>query len=279
MSRRSVTVRAEEAPAPTRTSTRHIGLRVAGLMGSAAATAAHRRALTADADGDGDGDRTSTGSPRASFTDVTAATDGLRPRSSVDMAGTLMSLCDPAAALAAGAQAPVAVIDAQHSAADPAVAIRHVRSASPSTRCVVVTAGGTDEQGRLLEAGAMMTVDAGRRLSCLLWAISAARDGRPTMDDVTRQGLLRAWYARRAWERHRDTVRVRLTPREMEVLAALADGHAHNDIAAALGISPATVRTHIRNLLSKLGASSRLQAVAVALRLGVIVPPGSRRSV
>ena len=55
-----------------------------------------------------------------------------------------------------------------------------------------------------------------------------------------------------------------LTDRELEVLVALAEGRSASDTATALGISPNTVRTHVTNLLRKLGAHSRLEAVAMA---------------
>ncbi|CAN5844461.1 response regulator transcription factor [soil metagenome] len=198
----------------------------------------------------------------------------LDQRGDVTLAGC--SELAAAAPQAASVQAPVAIVDAQHATSDPAAAIRAVRSASPLTRCVTVAGGGADEHGRLLEAGAMSVVGAAGSLSHLVWAILAARDGRTTLDPDARRRLQQAWHTRRAWERERDAIRAHLTPREMEVLAGLARGQDQGHIARSLGISPATVRTHVRNLLGKLGATSRLQAVAVALRLGVIRPPRSR---
>jgi LuxR family maltose regulon positive regulatory protein len=61
-----------------------------------------------------------------------------------------------------------------------------------------------------------------------------------------------------------------LTARELEVLGLLADGLAHDEIAARLGIGSETVRTHVRKASWRLGASTRTQAVATALRLGLI---------
>ncbi|MBW3603490.1 MAG: response regulator transcription factor [Actinobacteria bacterium] len=184
-----------------------------------------------------------------------------------------------AATRAAAVQAPVAIVDAQHATSDPAVAIRAVRSASPLTRCVaVVGGGGPAEHGRMLEAGATNVIGAAGSLSHLASAIVAARDGRTTLDPATQRKLQQAWHTRRTWEQERDAIRARLSRREMEVLADLAGGHDQRQIAQRLGISPATVRTHIRNLLGKLGATSRLQAVAVALRYGIIRAPRSRRA-
>jgi DNA-binding CsgD family transcriptional regulator len=62
------------------------------------------------------------------------------------------------------------------------------------------------------------------------------------------------------------SARVQLTPREQEVLRMLATGAGTRDIADSLFISPTTVRTHIRNLLEKMRAHSRLEAVLNALQ-------------
>jgi DNA-binding CsgD family transcriptional regulator len=64
--------------------------------------------------------------------------------------------------------------------------------------------------------------------------------------------------------------RVALTRREREILGALAEGMSGAQIAEQLVLSPETVRTHVRNAMSKLGASTRSQAVALALQHGEI---------
>lgn len=62
----------------------------------------------------------------------------------------------------------------------------------------------------------------------------------------------------------------RLTAREIEVLSYLARGKTGKDIALELNIAPLTVRTHIRNLMTKVGAHSRLEAVSFGLKHGLI---------
>jgi DNA-binding CsgD family transcriptional regulator len=64
--------------------------------------------------------------------------------------------------------------------------------------------------------------------------------------------------------------RVPLTRREREILGALAEGLSGAQIAEQLVLSPETIRTHVRNAMSKLGASTRSQAVALALQQGQI---------
>ena len=61
-----------------------------------------------------------------------------------------------------------------------------------------------------------------------------------------------------------------LTPREMDVLRHAANGNRNRDIAEKLFISEETVKVHIKHIMEKLGASDRTQAVAVALRRGII---------
>ena len=62
-----------------------------------------------------------------------------------------------------------------------------------------------------------------------------------------------------------------LTPREMEVLGMLAEGLANKNIAARLGISEHTVKTHVASILTKLDAYSRAEAVAIGARQGLIL--------
>jgi DNA-binding CsgD family transcriptional regulator len=61
-----------------------------------------------------------------------------------------------------------------------------------------------------------------------------------------------------------------LSPREREVLDLLAQGLNGEEVAARLVLSPETVRTHVRNAMEKLEASTRVHAVAIALRQGEI---------
>ena len=64
-----------------------------------------------------------------------------------------------------------------------------------------------------------------------------------------------------------------LSPREHQVVELLAAGLTGDEVGAQLGISPATVRVHIRNATGKLGASTRTQAVAIAVARGEVSAP------
>jgi DNA-binding NarL/FixJ family response regulator len=61
-----------------------------------------------------------------------------------------------------------------------------------------------------------------------------------------------------------------LTPREIEVLRHIAEGNRNKDIAERLFISEETVKVHVKHVMEKLGASDRTEAVAIAIRRGII---------
>jgi DNA-binding NarL/FixJ family response regulator len=61
-----------------------------------------------------------------------------------------------------------------------------------------------------------------------------------------------------------------LTAREIEVLRLVAEGNRNKDIAERLFISEETVKVHVKHVMDKLGASDRTQAVAIAIRRGII---------
>ncbi len=83
-----------------------------------------------------------------------------------------------------------------------------------------------------------------------------------------------AQFTRRADPRRTPPQLERLTPREREVLALVADGLSNDEIAAELVLSAATVKTHIGRLLAKLGARDRAQLVVIAYQSGFLRPPG-----
>jgi DNA-binding NarL/FixJ family response regulator len=61
-----------------------------------------------------------------------------------------------------------------------------------------------------------------------------------------------------------------LTPREIEVLSKVAGGNRNKDIADLLSISEETVKVHLKHIMDKLGAKDRTQAIAIAVRRGIM---------
>jgi len=63
---------------------------------------------------------------------------------------------------------------------------------------------------------------------------------------------------------------IALTPREVEVLAFVAQGFANKDIASRLGTASGTIKMHVQNILGKLGATDRTHAVTIAIQRGIL---------
>jgi DNA-binding NarL/FixJ family response regulator len=139
-----------------------------------------------------------------------------------------------------------------------------LQGACPEVRLVaIVPRLGLAEVSEALRAGAAGVVDEGACVEVLSDAIRAAARGRNLLTGATAAVLLNGLEARGG---------VRLTPRQQQVLGLLAGRLGNAEIAARLGIRPATVRLHIRHILKRLGASTPMQAVSLAHQLGLVRP-------
>ena len=143
-----------------------------------------------------------------------------------------------------------------------------VREASSGTRVLLVTAADTvDVLRRALQGGCAGVLAKDRRASALLDAVRTAAAG---------ETVLRAEDLRRMLPRlvhPRSGQRVDLTQRELDVLSLLVDGRSTAWVAQTLVISPSTARNHIQAVIGKLGAHSKLEAVSIALREGIVAAP------
>ncbi|GIU86614.1 MAG: hypothetical protein KatS3mg009_1129 [Acidimicrobiia bacterium] len=135
---------------------------------------------------------------------------------------------------------------------------------------VVVMTGSTSETAwaECVEAGASSVVSKTAPLDELLDSVECVLHGERAMPAPRREELLDLLRSHRARERERLEPFSRLSRREEEVLAHLLEGHSAEFIASSTYVSVATVRSHIRGILSKLGVNSQLAAVAVARRNG-----------
>jgi DNA-binding NarL/FixJ family response regulator len=142
----------------------------------------------------------------------------------------------------------------------------------PAARIVALTSGtDPDEVIDALLAGAdgYLAKDASTQtlVGGILRAVVA---GLPLVSGrITRAliGRLRDLHAGRAQS---DAMTIALSERELEVLALIADGMDNSAIAAALFISPETVKHHVHSILAKLGVENRVQAAVVAVRAGLV---------
>jgi DNA-binding NarL/FixJ family response regulator len=136
----------------------------------------------------------------------------------------------------------------------------------------VVVAGAFDPRDKVhaVEAGALGYLRKGESLETLLDTIRRAARGEPLLSPQETMALLRDVGRERLLERGGIGGVERLTPREQEVLGALAEGLSDKEIACRLVISRKTVHSHVTSILGKLDVHSRSQALIAAVRAGLI---------
>ena len=145
--------------------------------------------------------------------------------------------------------------------ADAAAMIREVE---PAVKMIFLTREDSDAaRFAAVQSGASAFIHKSKAAAEVVEAIRDVARGKMLITPRTISTLL---AKRRAIE----TQLERLTPREKEVLRLIAEGLSSRSIAAELGISYTTVRTHIRSLGSKLGVHSKLEAIVKARELGLI---------
>lgn len=138
----------------------------------------------------------------------------------------------------------------------------------PQVKVVVLSSFGEAERVHAaLAAGAAGYLLKDAEPEEVVTAIRAAVDGEVHLDSAVARQLTRRMVAPHGGL-------ASLTAREREILALVAQGHSNREIADRLAISERTARTHVSNVLTKLRLSSRTQAALLAIREGLIPPPG-----
>ncbi len=120
-----------------------------------------------------------------------------------------------------------------------------------------------------LTAGAMACLPRGASPQELMLAAVWAARGRRFVGGSAVLEMINLAKAGRVNRQAMALVRTRLSPREIDVLQALANGWGNGVIAASLHISPKTVKNHVGNILHKLGLENRIQAAVVAVQAGM----------
>ena len=165
----------------------------------------------------------------------------------------------------------VVLMDIQMPGMDGIEAIRRVRDVDPNAPILVLSAHDEDLlKARAVEAGAIGYVSKEIPLTELPDLIREAHHGELLMEVPEMNRLLRLLRHRRhqdSTERQRAN---RLSPRQMEILQLMADGLSARDIAGHLNMSPLTLRTHVQNILMRLGVHTKVEALAVAIRHGKV---------
>ena len=142
-------------------------------------------------------------------------------------------------------------------------AIRELHSALPRSRLLVLTSFVDDARVfAALQAGAAGYLLKDVQPEALAEAIRQVDRGLPALHPQV--------AARLVHHAVEPAGLADLTPREQDVLRLLADGFANKEIARKLGISEKTVKTHVSNILPKLGVADRTQAALAAVRRGLV---------
>jgi DNA-binding NarL/FixJ family response regulator len=175
---------------------------------------------------------------------------------------------EEALALVARTSPDVALMDLRMPNVDGVEATRRIRSQHPGTRVIVLTTHADDRSILgAIEAGARgyLTKHSGGR--AIRQAIETVMEGNALLEPAVQARLLEAVAGARTGSR--PGLPDDPTPREAEVLALIARGLSNAEIAQRLFVSEGTVKTHLNNLFSKIGARDRAQAVAYAFRNGL----------
>jgi DNA-binding NarL/FixJ family response regulator len=160
----------------------------------------------------------------------------------------------------------VVLMDLKMPVMDGPTAIKHIRTRYPDINIVALTSFDDDSLAQqALEAGAIGYLFKDVDEDELMAAIRLASNGRGIVAPEAMQALI----ARTP--RDGEEYSVVLTDREQEILELLARGLTNPKIATNLTISVSTVNFHVHNVLDKLGAKTRTEAVVIAAREGLIV--------
>jgi DNA-binding NarL/FixJ family response regulator len=193
----------------------------------------------------------------------------LDSESDIEVVGRASSVRDAAKVLKSGAD--VAVVDLSLPDGSGSEVMWELRGENPGIKILVLTSSvDREEIARAVEAGAGGFLHKSARVGEIVDAIRRLAAGEILIPAEEVIELLRlAAQKREEWHRQRLAV-MKLTRREKEVLEALAEGLDSEGISRRLNITVETERTHIVNILNKLKAHSRLEAVVIAVRHGVV---------
>ena len=169
--------------------------------------------------------------------------------------------CDgrEAVRLAAALRPDVIVMDLMMPKLGGADATEAILKANPAAKILILTTFGTsDELRRALDAGAVGALVKDSAHDQLIAAIRHAASGDLTISPEIKRQL-------KASEQEPE-----LTPRQSEILAYVAKGLNNREIAKQIGIGPDCVKAHLKTAFARLSAASRSEAVAIALRKGLL---------
>jgi DNA-binding NarL/FixJ family response regulator len=167
----------------------------------------------------------------------------------------------------------VVLMDLDMPGTDGIEATRRIRERDPNTKVVLLTAIQSPEViAEALSAGACGYVPKTRAVDDLMDVVRRAAAGEIVLPERDLAAVLEQLKGPPVSAA--EAALARLTPRESEILRALADGQTSNQVARTLGISALTVQSHVKNILAKLGVHSKIEAVTIAWRFGLATADG-----
>lgn len=153
----------------------------------------------------------------------------------------------------------VTLMDLRMPGMDGIEATKQIRQIDPEAKIIALTSyDGDQEIYRALEAGVRGYILKESVHTEIVRAIRVVQSGKRLMPPEVAERLSEHFP------------QVALTPREIEVLQYVAKGFGNKEIGVRLGTAAGTVKMHLQNILSKLGASDRTHAVTLAIRRGII---------
>jgi len=169
----------------------------------------------------------------------------------------------------------VVLMDLRMPGTDGLEATRRIRTQGGRSAIVILTGDGDDAMlARAIQAGARGMLPKTSAVQDVATAVRRAFKGEPLHKPADVSRVLREERSRSDRDRDLERRMERLTPREIQILQAMADGHSPDQITEELGVSRHTLRTHTQNILTKLGVHSKTDAVVAAIRFGKATPPG-----
>jgi DNA-binding NarL/FixJ family response regulator len=179
---------------------------------------------------------------------------------------------DSAIAEAARLEPDIVLMDVRMPGVDGIEATRRITAAQPSTRVLVLTTFDLDEYVHAaIQAGASGFLLKDAPAADLVRGVRVVAAGDSLLAPTVTRRLIEE-MAQRAGSTRADAGVDELTAKEREVLEHLARGFSNAEIAEAMYIGEATVKTHVAHVLTKLGVRDRVQAVVVAYEAGVVRP-------
>jgi DNA-binding NarL/FixJ family response regulator len=155
-----------------------------------------------------------------------------------------------------------------------AEALKRIRRMLPDVKAVFLSVDQSDATLlAAIDAGARAFVAKSAPASLMIEALERVMDGELLIPADRVVDLIARDQERKQELANRASLAARLTGREREVLRLMRDGQGNQEVARRLRIRYQTVRGHVRNLMKKLDAHSRLEAVAKATALGIFEDP------